>query len=131
MMAGLGVILSKREALELTLVRSVGLPYQEITKNGLEKEIVNYFKLDLQNQGFDPIKVEFSNEEKNIRLISPALPMLLNAGENKRIDFFIQFPLTKLSQGSGSYSLNIFSVNLEKNKSIRKVQELPLVGPLH
>ncbi len=126
--------LTHREPVEITLIRSIGAPYQEVVKAGVEKEVVNYFKLDLLNQGFDPVRVEVKGEleshSNGVQIVASSLPLELAPGEFRRIDLFVRFPISKISEGRGIFLASTLLSSKNWKASLLKTQEVPLVGPL-
>ncbi|MBL7714236.1 MAG: cytochrome c oxidase accessory protein CcoG [Bdellovibrionales bacterium] len=134
LISGLYFVLAKREPVELTLIRKVGAPYEEVLRPGQEKEIVNSFKLDLLNQTFETIEVEFAQPGPGVPIglqwVSSGLPAKLAAGESRRIDLFVRFPVSQVKMGSGKAVLETVTNSPALPVASVQKQEVPLVGPL-
>lgn len=131
--SGLVWILSIREPIEITLIRKVGAPYDEVLRPGFEKEVVNNFKLDLLNQTFETIEVGLVTSpttQDAVQFVSADLPLSLKAGESKRIDLFARFPLSRMENGRAHATLHTATRLQSSPVSHFKRQEVPLVGPL-
>jgi hypothetical protein len=126
--------LMNRQPIEVTLVRAVDAPYQEVKANDGRSEIINHFKVDLRNQSFDSVKVGFvvSSESlrQRIQLIVSNHSETLLGGVSERSDLFIRFPKEILTQGSGNLTLQIQGNSSVQGKSFVLTQEVRLVGPL-
>ncbi len=124
--SALAFTMSRREPVEMTLIRAVGSPFQEVVRQDQTREIVNHFHLDLLNQSFEPARLETITEADSdpslpkIQIVSAALPLELAPGEARRVDLFIRFPLSRLEGGRAKIRLALLT----------KIQEVPLVGPL-
>lgn len=133
-LAGLVWTVSHRNPVEITLIRSVGSPYQEVVRPNLEKEIVNHFRLDLHNQIFDPVHLEVgANSElkaKGIQVVSASLPIDLEPGVARSVDIFIRFPLSQIQNGRGRIRLETVMRSSGWSEPLVRVEEVPIVGPL-
>lgn len=126
---GLGFIVQGREPLEITVVRHVGEPYQEILKTDThERDIVNRFRLDLRNQAFSPAEVTLG--ESNFQLISPSFPLTLAPGEIRSVDLFVQVPSLVFKSGHAQALVPIQAKWSEQGRTRDQALEVPLVGPL-
>lgn len=135
LLSGLSLVLLNRDPIDIALIRKVGAPYDEVVRQGLEKEIINLFKLDLLNQTFDSVEFNLAENQhlknKGIQLISSALPLKLNPGDSRRIDLFIQFPISQIKEGRGRITIETVARPTSMTQPFTKSKEVPLVGPLH
>lgn len=123
-----------RAPLEITLIRSVGAPFEEVIRTNLEKEVVNHFRLDLLNQSFETVRLELGPdaqlESKGIQIVSAHLPADLAPGEARKVDVFIRFPLSSIQDGRGTIQLKTIASSKAWKQALIQPQEVPLVGPL-
>lgn len=126
--------ISQREPVQLTLIRSIGAPYEEVVRPELEKEVVNHFRLDLLNQSFEPVHLRTAAEGDpglaGVQVVSANLPVDLAPGERRRVDVFIRFPLSRIQDGRGKIHIPMILSSKSWKEPLSKLQEVPLVGPL-
>ncbi|HTL11914.1 MAG TPA: cytochrome c oxidase accessory protein CcoG [Bdellovibrionota bacterium] len=125
---GLGAAVATREPLEMTLIRAVDTPYQEVTSADGRPEVINHFKMDLRNQTFAPLKLRFSldgaDQARGETWVVSNHAEELAAGQSERADLFIRFPAAVLSFGHAQATLQV------ESGSTRTRTEVRLVGPL-
>jgi polyferredoxin len=131
---GLSYTLITRKPLEITLIRAVDAPYQEIqTALGIP-QVINHFKIDLRNQTFYSQKITFSipnsKSDPTFELIVANQTPQLEAGESDRLDIFLKFPKNILTFGKAKLILEVESQS-QHLSPIHQTQEVNLVGPLH
>lgn len=121
-----GLTVAKRDAVEIVLVRAIGEPYQQ-----LDSDIVNHFRLELQNQKFETVRVSVRSDaaDEAVKLISAAGTVDLPAGQAKVIDFFLRFPAGKLRFGHAKTMIEAEQLSAGSSIPIVKKIEVPLVGP--
>lgn len=94
-----------------------------------EGKVMNNFQLKLSHQGGEMPKVDFFVKEENLRkqieLITPAHPTVLDAPE-KKVIFFIRFEQSLLIQGKTK--VTVLVKNIDNGKIIAE-KEVSLVGP--
>lgn len=124
--AGLSLTVAHRDPVAISLVRAIGEPYQQ-----LGDEIVNHFRVELQNQRFESVHVSVRGDaaDGGVQLVSAAGSLDIAPGQAKMIDFFIRFPIAKLKFGHAKTSIE--AEQLAEGTSIPFVTriEVPLVGP--
>jgi cytochrome c oxidase accessory protein FixG len=121
--AGLGLTLSQKDFLDVTILRASGAPY-EIVQQGTSSLVVNHFRIDLSNQTGGEISVNFSlADAEKASLIFPQNPLNLSVNANQRADFFVRFPPGILINGSKKVILEV------QFKEQKREMELSLVGP--
>ncbi len=95
--------------------------------------IINHFKLELRNQGFEPLRpfIALSPEyaARGARVVVSNLPPQIKPGDSARTDVFIQFPQSILSQGRGHAALQIQALRPAGKPIEQTLPEVPLVGP--
>ncbi len=123
--------LSRREAIAVQVIRKTGAPFQEIHREGLEKEITNHFSLDLVNQSFESVRLDIQGSPPSgVQVISPYLPVDLLPGESRRVDIFLRFPLSRIENGHGQTTLATLARSASGENVVVQEKEVPLVGPL-
>jgi cytochrome c oxidase accessory protein FixG len=135
-MSGLAFTVSHRTPIEMTWIRAVGEPYQEIPTTQGHTQVLNHFKVDLRNQTFEEQEIYFSIHslllQSNVHLVISNHKNTLNPGEPERADLFIQFPKNILTLGKGTLSIQVTAKSHQiPSKSIIFNQEVHLVGPIH
>ncbi len=137
-LGGLAWTASHRLPIELSLIRAVDAPYQEIpSEKFLEKsEILNHFKADLRNQTFEEQEIVFllSPEIKaqGVSLVVSNHKNTLAPGESERADVFVQFPKKILQNGRGMVPIQIQAKSVKATQDLPRIlhmQEAHLVGP--
>lgn len=120
----LTVLLTRKEFLEVTVLRAGGAPYELVpAANG--NLVLNHFRLDLSNQTGSAQELAFSIEEPSagLELVMPMNPLVLEDRGVQKADFFLRFPPAFLRNGAKKIILKMKSPLNE-----RKL-EVPLVGP--
>jgi cytochrome c oxidase accessory protein FixG len=126
--SGIFWITTTRHAVDLTLVRAIGAPYQEVALEGSGKDIVNRFNLDLQNRSFQDAKVSVAQTAGDpIQIVSADLPLVLAPGAQKRVSLFIRAPMSTFQGGRSAYRLPL---SIEGDVAETRSLEVPLVGPI-
>lgn len=117
--------LLRQDALQVTVLRSKGAPYelQEMTSG--EKYILNQFNLEISNQSDQTPLLKVSLEGA-AELVTAQNPITLKADEIRQIQIFIRFRSSLLKNGQGQVHLRLLN---EKNQIIQQ-KEVVLVGPL-
>lgn len=126
-LGGFAISVHGRTPIEMMITRSVGQPYDEIVSAGAEKQVVNRFKVDFLNQGFETARVEIVRDSEEIQWTSAEAEIALAPGESRRIEVFARFPVTLLQEGRASANLSPVVHSSDLKTRIRK--EVPLVGP--
>lgn len=128
-LSSLGLTISRRHAVEATVIRATGAPYQELPEG-----IVNHFKVDVQNQTFADQSVRFSlapeSQAAGLTLVMSNHRDLLPAGESERADAFIRFPRSVLTHGHARVPLRLEILATAEHPAFSYTQEVSLVGPL-
>jgi cytochrome c oxidase accessory protein FixG len=122
---GLAWNISNRNDLRVVVLRATETPYQIISDEKQGQQVINHFKIDLQNQSLEEYQLSIlKSSDSNIEFVTatPEFPLL--AGKRQRVDLFVKF-------NSGK---NIRSAKLEiSGQSSRRrsveVSELALISP--
>lgn len=132
-LSALSLVLQKKEALAITILRGKDIPYQVVeqsTAYGNTKIVINHFKVDVDNQDNKEIRLLFSLQEsdkqKGYELVMVENPLFINGSEAKKMDFFLRFPVNELHSGHGTVLLR---QNILPDTKNAKETELSLVGP--
>jgi polyferredoxin len=119
-----------RQVIEASLVRAPEAPYQ-LLEGG---RVVNHFKVDLANQGFEDAAVRFGLEDPEARLVVSNHAEGLAGGASERADLFIDLPKSRFSEGKATGALLIRSriktAGGEASEHVSR-REVRLVGPYH
>jgi cytochrome c oxidase accessory protein FixG len=130
---GLSFTVSQRSPIELTLIRAVDSPYQEIP-GPQGTQILNHFKIDLRNQTFEEQEIAFAVSpelrQRGVSVVISNHKGKLAAGEPERADLFIQFPKSLLTMGRGKVPIHLEARSKIDSAPIFITQEAYLVGPL-
>jgi cytochrome c oxidase accessory protein FixG len=133
-MGGLAFTVAHRAPIELTLVRAVDSPYQEIPGSLGQMRILNHFKAELRNQTFEDQEISFSVapelQAQGVSIIVSNHKSKLAPGERERADVFIQFPKIFLKIGHGIIPLVLEAKSKLTPKPVQSLREVHLVGPL-
>lgn len=120
----LTVLLTRKEFLEVTVLRAGGSPY-EVIPSSSGNLVLNHFRVDLSNQTGAAQKVIFSlvETEPGLELVMPMNPLILEDRAAQKADFFVRFPAGLLKNGGRKVFLKMsYPANERK-------LEVPLVGP--
>jgi cytochrome c oxidase accessory protein FixG len=85
--------LSKKQAVNFSIIRAVEEPFKIVDLGEGKKEIINHFKVHIQNQGNDRVSTQyelFGDNAVNFTLISPENPSVTEGGKKKWVHFFIK-----------------------------------------
>ena len=124
---GLSFAVSKKDFLDVVVLRAKDIPYQIVAKeNGTI--VVNHFQLDLSNQTDSPTVLNFTlpqeSKDLGIELVMPTNPVSLKTDANQRADFFVRFPPSILIKGSKKIMLHMTAAD-----GLERTYEVNLVGP--
>lgn len=124
-------VLHRREAIDVVVIRAVGVPYEEIKSENRSSEVTNHFNIDFHNLTFEKWSVELLalDESNEVRVVSNELPSTLGSGERRRLSVFLRFPKTRLSEGKAVLKLRVRSRNYLTGKIAFHDEEVNLVGP--
>jgi hypothetical protein len=119
----LSIALTRRQPVELELVRAPEAPYQD---RG-DGRVINHFKINIQNQTFEDVQVTF---ESAARIVVSNHAETLVAGKSERADLFVEFTKTALTLGKGEARVRMIVRAAGSRESIQdSTQEVRLVGP--
>jgi len=127
---GLFLTLHSRRVLDVTVLRSVGAPYQSIGVVNGEELFTNRFKIEIVNQGFDDFQIalKLKNFEDKVSIASAEPVFFIKAGSRRAVEIFITYPKKILSFGKATLILDF--INTQKNPEEKlESREVTLVGP--
>lgn len=123
--AGFAFALRNRQEIELAIVRAPEAPYQEVEGS----RVINHFKLDLANQGFEDFAISFSSD---LRIVVSNHAASLAGGQAERADLFIEAPKARFKDGRLDANI-VMTASKKASNHQRVVQttstEVRLVGP--
>lgn len=115
---GLVFTLKTRQIFSYAILRASGLPYENINDDLL----ANHFHLQANNHLPKTITLEV--RAKGTEVVMAGNPISLRPGETNRVDFFLRFPNTILTNGKAEARVQMIIENKEF------IQEVSLVGPI-
>ena len=134
---GLSWVVLVKQEVEISLVRAIDSPYQiESTADGSNSRVINHFKIEIHNQGFEDITLQtVSPDEKHsqqgVQVVLSVPRAKIEAGTSRRIEAFIRFSKDLLDFGKSKMGLVFEYSKTNDLKNIQTLtQEVPLVGPL-
>lgn len=130
---GLAYTVSARTAASIFFTRAVGAPYQLVERAGAESEVVNQFRVDLQNQTFEDLQItlelEAAESARGVSIVRSANAPSLASGQNERSNLFVRLPKAALAGGHGNVWLRVVAKNPQGSEVMNQPRELKLVGP--
>lgn len=124
MAGGLTFVLSRKDFVEVAVLRAHGAPY-ELVNSPAGELVVNHFHLELSNQTgrTELVRVKLpEGSPAGVELVMPFNPVSLADGAKTRADFFVKATRTQLG-GSLKQALVL------ELSTGNKLVEVPLVGP--
>lgn len=125
--SGLIYTVSQRTPVTATVVRAIDTPYQILTSQNGGTEVLNHFKIHIENQSFDDQELHLSLPQEaqaaGVNFVISNIGNHLRAGDASRGDLFVRFPKHLLHFGRGSLALQIDAAGFRLKK------EMTLVGP--
>ncbi len=122
-------VVTTRELVKISFVHAMENPYQ-LVHDG--QEVINHLKVNIHNQNTHAVDVRFDLPaelaQKNISLVTPISPLVVNADQSLRADLFITFPRSFLKFGNERIKVHIHSSHPGSNTD-EMVKEVPLIGP--
>jgi cytochrome c oxidase accessory protein FixG len=132
--SALSVSISKREDINVTVLRGKDTPFQVLKseQDGVKREeIINHFKMHIKNQTFDSINLRMALpeewKEKQVEIITQNENINLAPGTDTTVHFFVKFP-QEVTGSEGSRSISLELINSANKKAITW-ENVKLVGP--
>ncbi len=126
MAGGLTVILTRKDFVEVEVLRAKGSPY-ELLKSDSGELVVNHFHLELSNQTGHAQSVVVSLPQDlatSFELVMPLNPVALNSDAKTRADFFVKFSREAAPGGSRRIPLHL------RTNAGERILEVPIVAPV-
>jgi cytochrome c oxidase accessory protein FixG len=117
-----GLALSRRQTVALDVLRAPEAPYQELEGG----RVINHFKLDLANQGFDDLAVSIESPSRIV--VSNHAPSLAG-GAAERADLFVELPRSGFEGGHARAELVLTARDVHGAVVQTTRREVRLVGP--
>lgn len=130
--AGMSYSLNTRQNFHLAVIRGEE-PFSLITQSDGTEIVTNHFKIHLNNQSFDDVKVELTLPkqyvDQQLELVSPINPVDVPAGGDMvRTHIFIKSPKS-FTLGKGQAYAEIEMTIKEKDKTETVIKQISLLGP--
>ena len=123
--------ISRRQDIDVTVLRAKDNPYQVVSNGGGGEDVINHFKMHMKNHTFDDLslKVELPADwqAKNVEIISQKKTIELEAGKNITLHFFVKFP-KEVTGSEGARNITVDFINQNDNKILIE-EDVKLVGP--
>jgi len=123
-----------REPIQVTFLRAIDTPYQDVIGADGVEMIVNHYKFEANNQTEKPVKIEIGLADewiaKGIELVSVKSVLNLAGGGRERGDVFLRTPKGLFVAGALKIKVLWTATGEKISKPIKKIQEIPIVGPL-
>ncbi|MCB9025243.1 MAG: cytochrome c oxidase accessory protein CcoG [Bdellovibrionaceae bacterium] len=122
--------LIKKEPIDFIVIRAIEEPYKIVTGADGKKEIINHFKVHIQNQSSSQVITEYKIKDKDSHflMIAPDNPATTNMGQKKWIHFFIKVDdqdFKSITDKSLQIEFKTHGTGLELNK----IETITLLGP--
>ena len=92
----LGIAVANHQEIDITVLRAIGAPYQEIKLASGETEIINHFKLHLKNLSFARAgitpKLPAELQTRGYAIASPTSTFTVDGGKEDSPHIFVRFP---------------------------------------
>lgn len=132
----LGYVLADRPPIDITLLRAKGSPYQQASNDSGEPLVINHFRLAVSNYQFEPAKVYLTIHQEGKDTIKESAEIVMalkevpvNAGEDKKLDFFVRYPKSVLKNGVAHLNVLIHAQFENREKEYTRVESIEVVGP--
>jgi cytochrome c oxidase accessory protein FixG len=130
--AGLSVAVARREILDAKFIRAVGTPYTETTLPDGGVQVINHYKVNLKNQGFETLEIELMLDDKasadGVEMVAPTYPLSIDGGKVVKNSVFLKFP-NSLTKGSGDYRMFLVIKATSDQSETTLNEEVNLIGP--
>lgn len=126
--AAFAFVLTQRNPVKVTIIRAVEEPFQIADNESDNPQLINHFKVHIQNQSSDKVAVFYKIDSQEIQLISPENPALVNSRTKKWIHFFVKLELKKFSNSNIKELPISFEIKGSKINSLHQ-QTIHLLGP--
>ena len=132
MIAGLSVAVSSRNIVDIKFIRAIDTPYTKTTLADGSVQIINHYRVNLKNQGFDvqnvSLSVDAAAAAAGVELVAPTYPLDVEGGGIVKNSIFVKFP-SELTRGSGKYAATIIITVTGETGETTLTDEISLIGP--
>ncbi len=121
-------ILANRQPVTFSIIRAVEQPYRLVETQDGKKELINHFKVHIQNQSSKRVITSYSLPDSNFTLISPENPAVTDGEKKKWIHLFIKTDLEHFK----SMHKKLIEVKFEtKGEKLQftESQDIHILGP--
>ena len=127
---GFSISLAKKKAVDFSIIRAVEEPYKVVTTHDGSEEVVNHFKVHIQNQSTSEILTEYKLKAENAdyTLVAPDNPARTGSGQKKWIHFFVKVNKEKFKNLTNK-ELQLEFTTKGKVVDIQTVKTITLLGP--
>jgi len=130
LMVGFSVSVARRQTIDVEFIRAVETPYTQKTLDDGSSEIINHYRVNVKNQGFDEqtISLSLEGEASEVELVAPTYPLELAGGKLERSHIFFKFP-ARLTAATGKTPITVVvTAESDRGRSVQR-EPLTLVGP--
>jgi cytochrome c oxidase accessory protein FixG len=129
LMAVFAFVLSQRNPIKLTILRAIEEPYKIINNSeSASPQLLNHFKVHIQNQSSENIEVNLKIEAPQLQLIAPDNPSVTESKKKKWIHFFVKMDLKDYQLLENRKIPIQFEMKGLKFQNL-EIQEIQLLGP--
>lgn len=130
---GFSISVASRQVIDAKFIRAIETPYTTNTLDDGSIQVINHYRLALQNDGFDPctVSLEISGpDEDTVELVAPTFPLELEGGQRVRNHVFFRFP-EELVEKTGRHEIvvRVTAVSSTGHRDETVRERVSLVGP--
>tara|TARA_B100000749_G_scaffold280223_1_gene275358 strand:- start:58237 stop:59658 length:1422 start_codon:yes stop_codon:yes gene_type:complete len=127
---GFAYNLTERHDLDVQFIRSIETPFSVVESDKGESEVINHFKIHLQNQTYELLVADLELTSM-VRgdVVKPEFPVQINPGSKAKSQFFVRFDPKVLGKNGGA-KVPILLKYKKKGQVETVVKEIQLIGPL-
>jgi cytochrome c oxidase accessory protein FixG len=131
-LSGLAWQVFHHKEIDITLLRAVETPYQEITLANGQHEIINHFKLHIKNLSFNSAQITTQLPQEFLKagyqMAMPQETVPIAAGTSDNAHFFVRFPKSETLKTGNKDIQILFTVDLNGAKTT-ELKGARLIGP--
>ena len=127
---GFGLTLLKKEAVDFSIIRAIEEPYKVVETNGGSQQVVNHFKVHIQNQSEHEITTEYylKDEDKAYTLVAPMNPAKTGSRKKNWVHFFVKVEVEKF-HATTDRELQIEFKTKGQSVDLTTLKSITLLGP--
>lgn len=127
--SSLAALVATMKPVEIMVLRAKDTPYTVDTSTATPV-VLNHYRLEVSNQSDNAQEISFEAKDfPELQLISAQNLSIVKPQEFARMDVFVRFPKTFLSNGKADVVLIVHQKDLSTNTETIARKELQLVGP--